>query len=161
MRSQLLLQLLGLLDPRLQGGEDDYDLTFDLVRLTDDRRLCHGRMANRSGLDLGVAQPVAGDLQDVVNTTLDKEVSVLIPSALIPSQVVSGMGLPVELPVGLHVSVRILVEGSEHCWPWSGLYYVAALTHRNRISFIIQDVHAESWKRQGSRTWLQRRDRQR
>ena len=114
---QLLLQILALL---LSGSEDDKghnDLTLDLIRLADDGCLSHLGMRYQCGLNLCVGDSVSGNLQHIIDSALDEEVSILVLHGLVASQVGAGPDLPVGGPVLLLVPLGIFVEGPEHGWP--------------------------------------------
>jgi hypothetical protein len=75
---QFLLQLVGRLDAG-HGRDVGVDaLALDVVRVADDRGLGDGLVQHQRGLDLGGAQPVAGDVEHVVDAPGDPVVAVLV-----------------------------------------------------------------------------------
>ena len=81
------------------------DVAAQLVGHTDDRRLGHGRVADQGALDLGCAQPIAGDLDHVVDTADDPDVAVLVLAGAVAGQIPAL--LLVAAPVLLPVAARI------------------------------------------------------
>ena len=62
-------------------------LALDLVRQADGRGLGHGRVADQRRFDLGRAQAIAGDLDDVVHAADDPVVAVLVALGRVAGQV--------------------------------------------------------------------------
>ena len=59
-------------------------LALDVVRVADDRRLGDRLVADQRALDLGGADPVAGDVDHVVDAAHQPEVAVLVDAAPSP-----------------------------------------------------------------------------
>ena len=77
-REQLLAQLIRRLVAGLQGDERRDDLAAQLVRHAGHARFGDGRVAQERRLDLDRADPVIGDLDDLVGATGEPDVAVLV-----------------------------------------------------------------------------------
>src|SRR5436309_16055613 len=83
------------------------------MRLPDDGRLRDLRMAHERGLDLHRADPVARDIDHVVDAAHEPEIAVLVDPRTVPGEVLAGdLG-----PVDLVVPARILEDRLEHGGP--------------------------------------------
>ena len=69
-RTKFLISFCRFASPlsRFQDGEDDDVLSLDLVGLADDSSLGYGRVLLSRSLDLGIGDPVARHLQDIVGS---------------------------------------------------------------------------------------------
>ena len=98
----------------LQGDEGADRLAGVLVGLADHRRLGDLRVGDDRRLDLGGREPVAGDVDDVVDPPDHPEVAVLVLARGVADQV----GLLAEArEVGLDEALVLLVEGAQHRGP--------------------------------------------
>ncbi len=111
--AQFLGQLVDGAKPGRRMHEGVDGLPFDLVRQADGRRLGHGRVADQRDLDLGRAQPVAGDLDHVVHAADDPEVAVLVALGRVAGHVHAG----VLAPVLAARSVGVAVDRAQHGRP--------------------------------------------
>src|SRR5207248_11761526 len=88
--------------------------TFQLVLLIDYGCLSQCFMRHQSAFDLGRAETMTGDVDDVVDSAHDPEIAVLISARAIAGKIDSGNLRPVLLPV-----TRIVpVNRAEHRGPW-------------------------------------------
>ena len=70
-----------------------HGLARQLVLRTDDSGLSDTGVLDQRRLDLGGRETVAGDVNDVVDTALDPDVSVLVANSTIASVEVARVGL--------------------------------------------------------------------
>ena len=104
---------LGSVSPA-QGDEGADRLAGVLVGLADHRRLGDLLVGDDRRLDLGGREPVAGDVDDVVDPADHPEVAVLVAARGVADQV----GLLAEArEVGLDEALLLLVEGAQHRGP--------------------------------------------
>ena len=104
-------QLVGALEVALERDEGADRLAGVLVGLADHRRLGDLRVRDDRRLDLGGREPVAGDVDHVVDAADHPEVAVLVLARGVADEV----GLLAELrEVGLDVAVVLLVERAQH-----------------------------------------------
>mmetsp|Transcript_18879 Transcript_18879/g.38291 ORF Transcript_18879/g.38291 Transcript_18879/m.38291 type:complete len:386 (-) Transcript_18879:497-1654(-) len=97
-------QFLRLVEPDRQGRVAADPLSLDLVGKTHHGRLGHGRMGHEGRFHLGRTDPVSRDVQDVVHPTRDPDVTVLVPLAPVPREVVTGVRLHVDGQVPLVIA---------------------------------------------------------
>ena len=154
--AQLGSELIARLDALHEDDERAQRLTLELVRLADDRGLRDLRMTHESRLDLGVADPVSRDVEDVVCSSLDPEVAVLVH----PGDVTGQVDLVEPAPVDVLVAVRVLVETTEHTRPRL-LYDEMAARARDGLALFVVDLCRDARERLRGRARLQRRDGQR
>src|ERR1700722_15912951 len=135
-------------------------LAGELVTDRDDRGFGHRRGRDKRRLDLGGGQPVARDVDDVVDPPGDPEVAVLVPAGAVAHEV-DTRAEPGE--VGRYEPVGIGVEGAEHAGPRLGQHqYAAALF--DLAARVVEQGRGHSGQRTGDRAWLsgrqagQRRD---
>ena len=156
MLAQLGPELVARLDALHEDDERAQRLTLELVRLADNGRLRDLWMAHEGGLNLGVADPVSRDIEDVVCSSLDPEVAVLVH----PGDVTGQVRVLEPAPVDVLVAVRVLVETSKHARPRL-LYDEMAARARDGLAFLIVDLGGDARERLRGRARLQWRDGQR
>src|SRR5437879_7788925 len=84
-------------------------------------------MAHQGGLDLHRADPVAGDVDHVVDAAHEPEAAVLVDPGAVSGEVLAGdLG-----PVDLLEPLRILVQSLKHCGPRLSNHEIAASIHRD------------------------------
>lgn len=93
-----------VLELRLEGNEGVDSLASKLIGGTNDSGLSNTRMLNQSRLDFSGTQTMTGDVDDVVNTTLNPDVAVLVPSSTVAGEVESWVRAHVCLEVTLVVA---------------------------------------------------------
>ena len=112
--AHLLEQLVGGLGVALQGDEGADRLAGVLVVLADHRRLGDVVVGDDRRLDLGGREPVAGDVDDVVDPPDHPEVAVGVAAGGVADQVALD---PEALEVGLDEALVLVVEAAQHARP--------------------------------------------
>jgi len=110
------------------------------VRPAHRRGLGDGRVADQGAFDLDRAQPVAGDVQHVVDTAHDPVVAVLVAARAVAGEVEAG----VFRPVLADITFGVAVQGPHHGGPRLLQHQVALFARRNRVARIIQDVRFDA-----------------
>ena len=106
--------LVVALELALERHERDDRLAGVLVVLADHRRLGDVLVGDDRRLDLGGREPVAGDVDDVVDAPDHPEVAVRVAARGVADEV----GLAAEAPeVGLDEALVLLVERAQHRRP--------------------------------------------
>lgn len=77
------------------------------------KKTCNWPLQYSRRLDLGGGQTVTGDVDDIVNTSLDPVVAVLVPSTRVTEEEVSRVGTE----VGVEVSLVVAVDGTSNSGP--------------------------------------------
>ena len=95
---------------RQQAGEDPRRLALDLVRHADRRRLAHGGVPDRGGLELGGADALAGDVQRVVGAAVQEPEAVGVDGGPVAVHPHAGNARPVRLDE----LVRVAPEAARH-----------------------------------------------
>ena len=79
--------------PLLAGDQGDVAidaLALDVVRVADHRRLGDLGVADQRAFDLGGAEPVAGDVEHVVDPAGDPVIAVLVAAAAVAGEIFAG-----------------------------------------------------------------------
>src|SRR5260370_12004097 len=113
MVTQFALQIVRSVDSAFQGRESDRAWSVKCVRLADDSRFCDSHMTHQRALDLRRAEPVPGDIKDVVDAPDDPKISILIASRTVAGEII----LFVFAPVLFFVALRITVNRPQHRRP--------------------------------------------
>ena len=87
MRAQFGLQRRRSFLARDQGDVAVDALALDVVRVADHRGLGDERVADQGALDLGRAEPVAGDVEHVVDPAGDPVIIVLVAAAAVAGEI--------------------------------------------------------------------------
>ena len=119
-------QLVAFLDLAAEGDEGADRLAGVLVGLADHRRLGDVGVGDDRRLDLGGREPVAGDVDDVVDPADHPEVAVGVAAGGVADQVAL---LAEAGEVGLDEAVVLLVEAAQHRGP-------RALQHQQALAFV-------------------------
>ena len=120
---------------RPEGDERPDRLAGVLVGLADHRRLGDRLGGDDRGLHLGGGEPVAGDVDDVVDAADHPEVAVLVPAGGVADEV----GLLAEPgEVGLDEAVVLLVERAQHRGP-RPLEHQQPLALVDRLALLLVD----------------------
>lgn len=114
LEDEILAGLWGVLGYILEGDESVNGLSSELIGDTDDSGLSDVWMGEESGLDLSSGQSVTRDVDDIINTSTDPVVSLVITSSAITSEVVS----LVDVEVGVKETLVGSPDGTGHRWPW-------------------------------------------
>src|SRR5207249_4452715 len=143
---QLLLEGVRPRLPFLEDDISDEGLPFDRMRLPDDRGLRDLAMAHEGGLHLHRTDPVARDVDHVVDAAHEPEVVVLVHAGPVPREVFArDLG-----PVHLLVPLRIFVQGLEHGGPRLLDHEIAALVHGDGMALFVDDLRVDPRNRSGS-----------
>src|SRR5690606_6327950 len=84
MIPKLRLQLLATVVPLAQNAESADDVALQLVGDANHRRLSHSRVADEGALHLSSTKTVPGDLNHVVNTANDPDITIFVLTCTIP-----------------------------------------------------------------------------
>jgi hypothetical protein len=90
LEDQILLQLVVDLVSVLDGDESVDSLAGKVVSHANDGSLGDGVVLNERGLDLGSGQTVTGDVDDIVDTSADPVVTVVVTSCSISGELDRG-----------------------------------------------------------------------
>ena len=109
-------------------------------------------MRDEGALHLGRTQTMAGDVEDVVDSADDPEISVLVLPRTIAREIDSGLAGKFA-PVGFVVTLVVAPQSAKHRGPWLGDDEFTAAVPRNFLALIIDDLghHAEERTRAGAR----------
>src|SRR5439155_13388207 len=129
MLAELFRQLLASLVSTAKSDEGEDRLSGDRVLTSDHGRYGHLPMRDERGLDFGGRDAVPGDLHDVVDTSHEPEVAVLVASGAVAGEVLPGVAAPVRLAVALVV----LVDAAEHRGPRPREHEIAGAAKRHRL----------------------------
>lgn len=99
---------------RLESDEGVDSLAGKLVGGTNDSGLGNTRVLDQSRLDFSGTQTVTRDVDDIVNTTLDPDVAVLVPSSTIAGEVEAG----VRAHISFEVTLVVAPDGTSDRGPW-------------------------------------------
>mmetsp|Transcript_22268 Transcript_22268/g.34119 ORF Transcript_22268/g.34119 Transcript_22268/m.34119 type:complete len:532 (+) Transcript_22268:205-1800(+) len=88
-------------------------LPLDLMRKTNDGRLCHSGVRHQGRLDLCGADAMTTDVEHIIHTACNPNVSIGIAFAAIPRDIIA----LVAVEVGGHVSCVITEAGTRHTRP--------------------------------------------
>ena len=133
----------------LQSHEGRDRLTFHIVGTAHDRRLSHCIVRDQSAFHLHGAQAMSADVEDIIDTSHDPEISILIFSRAIPREIHTRN----LRPVVLHVPVRIAVDRAQHAGPRALDDEETSGTIGHRFSVHVDDVgdHPRKRPRRGTR----------
>ncbi len=127
-------------------------MTLKRIGTPDDGGFGHTGVADESAFDFGGADSVAGDIEDIVDTTDDPEVSVFVLTAAVAGEVG-----PFDLaPIGFLEPLGIAPQAAKHGGPWLADDEFAAAALGHRVALIVDDFGADAEKRQGGRAGLGR-----
>ena len=110
-------------------------------------------MRHQSALDLGGAEPMAGDVDDVVDATGDPVIAVGVAPAAIAGEVFAGIGLEVRVDEALVVAV----DRAHHSRPGLDEAEVAGRGALQRLAVRVHDLRNDAEKRLGRRARLEPR----
>ena len=115
MAGQDLLEVVRRLLAVLQGHVHVDALALDVVGIADHRCLGDRLVADQRGLDLGRAEPVAGDVDDVVDPAHEPVVAVLVHARAVAGEVLAREPAEVDFLDALVLGVA--VGAAEHAGP--------------------------------------------
>ena len=144
--------LLGV-KPSAQSHKRDHALAFQFVGRADDRRLGNRFVCDQRAFDFGGSQPMARNIEDVIDATNDPEVAILVSPRAVAGEIAALDFAPVLL---LEPSV-VAVNRSQHRWPWFADDELAALIWSDLFALVVDDGGIDAKKGQGSRSGFSRR----
>ena len=106
-------------------------------------------MVHQGALHFHGAQPVPGDIHDVIHTAQQPEIAVLVPLATIPGKIDVLAEAP---PIGLLISLRVSVDGARHGGPGGFEDQVAASAQGDAAAGLIHHIGLDARKGKGGRT---------
>src|SRR6185312_8278642 len=131
-------------------------LALYLVRLADDGSLGDPRVRDERRLDLHRPEPVARDVQHIVDAAHDPEIAVLVSVGAVPRHIEA---LVEFLPVGGEVARVVAPDGAQHRGPRLLDDEIAAgIGPRDGFPTLVDDVRLYARQWQGARAWLGTRD---
>ena len=101
---------------------------------------------NQGAFDLHGAQPVAGDVDHVIDPTHDPEVPVLVLAGAVTREIRARE----PLPVLLNVPIRVPEDGPEHGRPGLPDHQKTALTGRDFFAFLVDHLREDAKEWQGA-----------
>ena len=114
----------------LERDEHGHGFALDLVGPPHGGGFGHVRMADQGAFDLDRAQPMAGDVQHVVDAAHDPVVAVGVAAGVVAGQVV----VRHLAPVLLAIAVVVAPNAAQHAGPGLGHHQPAALPWRHRLA---------------------------
>jgi hypothetical protein len=110
---EVLAKLGGVLESVLDGDEGVDSLSGKLIGDTDDGGLSDSGVVDQGSLDLSGGETVTGNVDNVVNTSADPVVSLVVTGSSVSREVVS----LVDVQVGVHVALVSTPDGTGHRGP--------------------------------------------
>ena len=130
-----------------------HSLALDGVGDANRAGLRDGRVGDERRLELGRADPLAGDVERVVRATMQKPLAVLLvrrPVAMRPDAVVA-------IPVRLEVAIGCIPQATRHARPGAADHELAdRIDERVALGVEHIDVHARDWAAQRAGSHRQR-----
>src|SRR5437762_3382851 len=148
--------LLESICPRLTSLQDDVrdqGLALHRMRLADDGGLGDLLVAHQGGLDLHRPDPVARDVDHVIDAAHEPEEPVLVHPRAVPGEVLARYLGPVDLPVPF----RIVVQRLEHRGPRPPEDEISSLVDRYGLPFLVDDLRLDARERLRRGAGLRRR----
>ena len=139
---QFIHQAVGRLVAGAQYAVDPDDVAAQLVGHADGCGLGDGGVADQSTFDLSRAQPVAADLDHVVDATDHPDVAVLVHTRRVAGQVVAVF--LETLPVLADVALRVAVDRARHARPGAFDDQVAVLVGWHRLAVLVYDFNLDA-----------------
>src|SRR5258707_6615555 len=142
---QFLAQLVARLFAGHQRDIGINALPFDVMRIADDGRLRHLGMRHQRALDLGGAEPVAGDVDHIVDAAGDPVIAVGIAPAAVAGEVFAG----IRLEIGVDEALMVAIDRAHHSRPGIDDAEVAGRGALEHLSLSIDDLRndAKKWLR--------------
>ena len=128
----------------LERHEHRHRFPLHIVRTTHRGRLGHQRMAHQRAFDLDGGEPVAGDVEHVIDPAHDPVVAIGVLPGVVASEILSRHAGPIGLPKPLVIAP----DAPEHAGPRLCHHEPAALTLLDRIAGRIDDLGADAGQRQ-------------
>ena len=137
---------------RFQRDEGYQGLPLDVVGFADHGRLGHVLVADQGAFHFGRADPMPGDVQDIVDAADDPIVPRAVPATSVAGEVTPRDFVPVSFPE----SLRIAPNTAQHAGPGIADNQFPARVFGHRLALIVDDLGLHSEKGQGSRAWFGR-----
>ena len=152
MNTKVLTEFGGCRKSDAQSNEGHHALSLELVWAADYSSLGDGLVGHQCALDLRGSQAVSCDVEDIVDTADDPEVSVLVTPSAVSCEIASLDFTPVLL---LEAGV-VSINGPQHRRPGLSDDEFAAFVWPDLLAVVIHHcrINAEERKRGGS--WLER-----
>src|SRR5215203_2800774 len=151
---ELLDELFASLSVALQDHVGYDSLALILVVPPYNGGLGYGLVGDERALDLHRADTVPRDVHHVVYPACDGVVTILIPLGSVLDEVL----VAEPLPIGLTVTLGVLVDRAEHAWPGPGDDQVPLSGAFDRVVLLVVDVDEDAGERPGCAARLGRRD---
>ena len=148
---QLGPEVLRALGSGDRGNVGIYPLAFDAVRVTDNRRLGDRLMGDQCAFHFGCSQPVAGNINDIVNPPGDPVIAILIAPGAVAGEILSGIGGEISLSKA-SVSAK---KGSRLARPGIQNHQIAAGRPFENIPPLIHKGGLNAKQRPGRRSGFQ------
>src|SRR5512143_674292 len=149
-----LLELVRRLLAVLQGHIDVDALALDVVRVADHGRFRDRLVADQRGLDLGSAEPVAADVDDVIDAAHEPVVAVLVDARPVPRKVPARE--PAEIDFLDALVLRVSIGAPEHAGPGLVDAEVAALVYARGRTVLFYHLWHDPREGLRRRTWFGR-----
>ena len=149
MNTKVLTEFVGRRKSDAQSYERHDALSLEFVWAADYGSLSDGFVGHQGTLDLGGSQAVSCDVEDIVDTADDPEVSVLVTPSTVSGEIASLDFTPILL---LEAGV-ISINGPQHRRPGLSDDEFAAFVRPDLLAVVIHHrrIDAEERKRGGSR----------
>src|SRR5215218_2450948 len=141
----LLDELVGSLSVALQNHVGHDSLALILVEPPDNGGLGHGLVGDERAFDLHGTDAVTRDVHHVVYPARDGVVTILIPLGSVLDEVL----VAEPLPIGLAVTLGILVDRAEHARPRPGDDQVPLSGAFDRVIVLVVDVDEDTGEGSG------------
>src|SRR5215216_6016401 len=149
---ELLDEFVGSLSVTFQNHVGHDSLALILVEPPDNGGLGHGLVGDERAFDLHGADAVTRDVHHVVYPARDGVVTILIPLGSVLDEVL----VAEPLPIGLAVTLGILVDRAEHARPRPGDDQVPLTGAFDRVVFLVVDVDEDAGEGPGGAARLGR-----
>ena len=145
MLPELFLEGVAWLLAGAEGDKGHDPLPLDLVGTANDRSFGNGGMTDQGTLDLGGSEAVTGDVEHVIDTADDPEVSLLVTTRSVPREV----GTFDLAPILLAVTLLVTPDTAEHRGPRFADDEFATLSMRNLLAVVVDNggIHPEERER--------------
>lgn len=95
-------------------------------------------MFQESGLNLGGGQTVTRHVDDIINTTTDPVVSVVVTASTITGEIIT----LINVQISIHIALVSAPDGTGHARPW-------LLESQHTLDVIAEDLLARHWVNDG------------
>ena len=155
MSADIRDEILRRLETMIEYNDHMDRVALHFVRQPYGRSLGDGGVKDQSGLHLSSTDAVTGYLDDVVSTSDDPYVAVIIDSCGITGEI----DTRVLRPVRLEVSIRILIQGAHHGRPRVFEDEEALFARRELMALLVDNSSLLAKDRTPNGTWFERHRR--